>query len=223
VLFRAKGLNLIYDQDKDVQTYALKNISLTIKENKFIGILGPSGSGKSSLLYLLSGLKLPTSGSISYHEQELTKLSDQQRAKLRKDKFSFIFQEHFLIDYLTVLDNVLVPVNDDSSSYKDQALELLAELGIKKIADKKPHQLAGGQRQKVAIARALISEPEVLFADELTANLDHDNAWDVIELLNNYLADSTLIVVTHDPTILRDADKIIKLWDGKIKKEDEQS
>ena len=223
MLFTAEKLNLIYDQDKETQTYAVKNIDLTIERSKFIGILGPSGSGKSSLLYLLSGLKLPTSGSVSYKEQDLAELTDQERANLRKQEFGFVFQEHFLIEYLPVLDNVLAPVNEDSPEWKARARELLQRLGIEDLAEKKPHELAGGQRQKVAIARALINKPEVLFADELTANLDHDNAWMIMDLLTEYLEEATLIVVTHDPTILQNADKIIKLWDGQIKTEADQS
>lgn len=217
MIFECKDLNLVYDEGKEVQTYALRNINLSIEKNKLIGIIGPSGSGKSSLLYCLSGLKIPTNGAVYYNELNLKTLPDNERSKLRKDKFGFIFQKHFLIDYMTVLENVLVVVNDNSTENKEKALTILESLGIRKLSDKKPFQLSGGQSQRVAIARALMNNPQVIFADELTASLDHESAKEVMKVLESLREKTTVIVVTHDESILNNVDDIIHIWDGSIK------
>lgn len=180
--------------------------------------MGPSGSGKSSLLYALATLKEITSGSITYHGQEMTQFDAEKRAALRKQDFGFIFQRHFLIDYLTVLQNVLTPVNCTDCAWVERSYDLLKRLGIDHLAHKKPHELSVGQRQRVAIARALVSDPKVIFGDEITASLDHDSAADVMSLLHEYKKDRLVIIVTHDPTILEDADEIIHIWDGSISK-----
>lgn len=216
MLFKIENLNLVYDIGKDAQTYALRDINISMDGNRLVGIMGPSGSGKSSLLYALAGLKVPTSGTVSYKGTSYNELSKSKNTELRRKEFGFIFQRHFLIDYMTVIDNVLTPVNDDSEEYKSKALNLLNRLGIEHLADKKPHQLSGGQRQKVAIARALINDPKVVFADELTAALDHNSAKEVMKLLDEFKSDALIIVVTHDASILKNADDVINIWDGSI-------
>lgn len=216
MLFKTENLNLVYDIGKDVQTYALRDINLSMEGNRLIGIMGPSGSGKSSLLYALAGLKIPTSGAISYNGIRYSELSKSQNTQLRRKDFGFIFQRHFLIDYMTVLDNVLTPVNDDSEKYKNKAVELLKRLSISHLANKKPHQLSGGQRQKVAIARALINSPKVVFADEPTAALDHYSAKEVMKLLDEFKSETLIIIATHDASILENADDIVSIWDGSI-------
>lgn len=216
MLFKIENLNLVYDIGKDAQTYALRDINISLDGNRLVGIMGPSGSGKSSLLYALAGLKVPTSGTVSYKGTSYNELSKSKNTELRRKEFGFIFQRHFLIDYMTVIDNVLTPVNDDSEEYKSKALNLLNRLGIEHLADKKPHQLSGGQRQKVAIARALINDPKVVFADELTAALDHNSAKEVMKLLDEFKSDALIIVVTHDASILKNADDVINIWDGSI-------
>jgi putative ABC transport system ATP-binding protein len=216
MLFKIENLNLVYDIGKDAQTYALRDINISLDGNRLVGIMGPSGSGKSSLLYALAGLKVPTSGTVSYKGISYNELSKSKNTQLRRKEFGFIFQRHFLIDYMTVIDNVLTPVNDDSEEYKSKALNLLNRLGIEHIADKKPHQLSGGQRQKVAIARALINDPKVVFADEPTGALDHNSAKEVMKLLDEFKSDALIIVVTHDASILKNADDVINIWDGSI-------
>jgi putative ABC transport system ATP-binding protein len=217
VIFECRNLSLIYDQGKDVQTYALKNINLKIEDKGLIGIMGPSGSGKSSLLYSMAGLKKPTTGSVVYKDKDLTKISDDEKSSIRKEEFGFIFQKHFLIDYMSVLDNVLVPLNDNSEENVKKAVSLLKKLKIDHLANKKPHQISGGQSQRAAIARALIKDPKVIFADELTAALDHSRAKEVMNILNEYKKSALIVVVTHDPSILEGADRIINVWDGEIK------
>ena len=216
MLFKVENLNLIYDIGKEVQTYALRNINLSLEGNRLIGIMGPSGSGKSSLLYSLAGLKIPSSGTISYNDVKLNELSISKSTELRRKDFGFIFQRHFLIDYMTIIDNVLTPINDNSTRAKEKALGLLKKLGIKHLANKKPHQLSGGQRQKAAIARALINDPKVIFGDEITASLDHASAMEVMKILDEYKNNALVIVVTHDASILENADDIINIWDGAV-------
>lgn len=216
MLFECEDLNLIYDLGKEVQTYALRNINLSISNNKLIGIMGPSGSGKSSLLYSLAGLKPPTTGTVKYKGIDLNAVPSSELSKIRKQDFGFIFQRHFLIDYMTVLDNVLVSINDNSTTSREKALCLLDRMGIKHLYNKKPYQLSGGQGQRVAIARALMNDPKVIFADELTAALDHTSAREVMKILSEYTKKAMVIVVTHDPSILENADEVINIWDGTI-------
>jgi putative ABC transport system ATP-binding protein len=217
-LINIENVNLVYDMGKATETYALKNIDLTIRENKFYGILGPSGSGKSSLLYILSGLKKPSSGRVLYKEMDLNKIKNKELSTIRNSEFGFVFQRHFLLDYLTALQNVLVPINSNNQQHINRATELLIDLGLEKEINKKPYQMSGGQRQRVAIARALINKPKVIFADEITASLDHKNAYLVMKVLKKYKEETTIIVVTHDESILEAVDEIISIWDGSIKK-----
>lgn len=211
-----RDLNLIYDYSKGFETYALRSVSISMKKGEFLGVSGPSGSGKSSLLYVLSGLKQPTSGTVYYDDTDIEAYKPYEKACFRKKKFGFIFQKHMLVEYMNVLDNVLVPLNDNGNTSRDNALELLDSLGLGRYANKKPYQLSGGQRQRVAVARALINKPSVVFADEPTASLDHGNAREVMSILENFKNTISLIVVTHDKTILKNADRIIEMWDGRV-------
>lgn len=215
-MFELNDVSLVYDLGKEDVTYALRNVNLKSDEKGLMGIIGPSGSGKSSILYIMAGLKNPTSGSIAYNGNVINEMSIDTKAKLRLKDFGFIFQRGFLIEYLSVLDNILVPLNDKSPASKEKAKALLERLGIAKLENKKPYQLSGGQRQRVAIARALITEPEVIFADEPTAALDHKSAAEVMDILADYAKQKLVIVVTHDMSILKDTSRVISIWDGKI-------
>lgn len=216
MIFKMESVNLVYDIGKEAQTYALKDINLSLDGNRFIGIMGPSGSGKSSLLYSMAGFKIPTAGKVYYEEIDYNKISPSEGAEIRRKNFGFIFQRHFLIDYMTVLENVLVPINDDSREAKIKAISILDKLGLAHLTSKRPYQLSGGQRQKVAIARALIGDPKVIFADEPTAALDHSSALEVMKFLEDYRKDKMIIVVTHDPCILQNANHVINMLDGAI-------
>lgn len=214
-----RELNLIYDINKEECTYAFKNINICLNAHETVGIMGPSGCGKSSLLYVLSGMKIPTGGTVYYDDVDINFYSADERAKIRRSKFGMIFQKHFLIDYLSVLDNVLSAVNAKSKENIDRAMEILESLKISHLAKRKPGQISCGQKQRAAIARALINNPEVIFADEPTASLDHNNAIEVINLLNQFKDRSTIVIATHDRTILNNSDRIIELWDGYAKNE----
>lgn len=216
MIFKMESVNLVYDIGKEAQTYALKDINLSLDGNRFIGIMGPSGSGKSSLLYAMAGFKIPTSGKVYYGEIDYNKVSSSESAEIRRKDFGFIFQRHFLIDYMTVLENILVPINDNSVEARIKAISILDKLGLAHLTSKKPYQLSGGQRQRVAIARALIGDPKVIFADEPTAALDHSSAIEVMKFLENYKKDKMIIVVTHDSCILQNANHVINMLDGAI-------
>lgn len=217
-ILKMKDVSLLYDADKDEKTYAVRQANLSLEEGKFYGILGPSGSGKSSLLYLLSGIKPPTVGSIYYKNKDITKMNDSELSKIRLEEFGFIFQKHYLIPYLNIIQNVLVPLNSNKKEDVDRAINLLTELGLEKKLNKKPYELSGGQCQRVAIARALINNPKIIFADEITASLDHKNSKEIVDKLNKLRGNTTIIFVTHDETTVQNADEIINVWDGEIRR-----
>ena len=221
-MFKLNDICLVYDLGKEDVTYALRNVDFSTPEQGLIGIIGPSGSGKSSLLYAMAGLKVVSSGKIKYENLSVTEMSIDDKAKLRKENFGFVFQRGYLIDYLSVLDNILVPVNSNSKEYKSKAISLLESLNIAKLYKKMPNQLSGGQRQRVSIARALINNPKVVFADEPTAALDHNSAKEVMKVLSEYAKNNLVIVVTHDTSILPKDAKVVSIWDGKINTEIEE-
>jgi putative ABC transport system ATP-binding protein len=215
-MLEARNLNLIYGNNRNDEYYALRNINFLANRGEMVGLIGPSGSGKSSLLYILSGLKKPTSGTVYYQNNSLEALSFNDLAALRRKDYGFIFQRHFLIDYLNVIDNVLAVVNQDTLSWKKAALDCLEMLGIIELAYKKTWQMSVGQRQKVAIARALVNQPKIIFADEPTASLDHSNARMVIDILARLKGQTTILVATHDYSILDQTDRVVHMWDGRI-------
>ncbi len=194
--------------------FACREIDITVQQNEFLGILGPSGSGKSSLLYLLSGLKVPTSGSIWFGDKQLNRLNDAERSGLRLDHFGFVFQQPYLLGYLTALENVLVAFRD--RSLEPRARELLEDLGLSSKTHRLPHELSGGERQRVCVARALLGRPMVIFADEPTASLDHKNGEAVVDLLNRHRGSGSLVMVTHDESMLKNADRVVRIVDGQI-------
>ncbi len=216
-MFEVSHLSLIYDMDKEEKVCAVNDVTLTLPDKGLIGIIGPSGSGKSSLMYCLSTLKKGTSGDIVYNGKDYKELTGKELEKLRREQFGFVFQHHFLIGYMSALDNVLVAAGKNTTEAMTRAQKLLQELRIKPTElYKKPKQLSGGQRQRCAIARALINEPKVLFADEPTASLDHENAFRVMHYLKEYAKEHLVLVITHDHSILEGADRVIEIWDGEI-------
>ena len=207
------GASLVYD-DHGRDVFACRDIDLLVESGEFVGILGPSGSGKSSLLYLMSGLKVPTSGEVYYEGQALNSLPDATRAKYRLKDFGFVFQHPFLVGYMSALENVVSA--SESEDCQEEAVDLLVKLGIADQMHRLPHELSGGQRQRVCVARALMGGPKVVFADEPTAALDHKTGRSVMELLNENRGSGALVVVTHDPSMLEDADRVIEINDGMV-------
>lgn len=200
--------------DHGREVHACQEASLRIGPGEFLGILGPSGSGKSSLLYLLSGLKLPTSGEVRVDGDCLSAMGDERRAQLRLLRFGFVFQHPFLLGYLSALENVRIARPGEDRS--DEAMALLEALGMGSKAHRLPHELSGGERQRVCVARALLGSPAAIFADEPTASLDHANGEQVVELLNQHRREGALIMVTHDPSMLRDSDRVVHIADGRL-------
>jgi len=214
-MLQTEDATLTY-KDGEQTIAAVHKVSLTVEDHQFLGILGPSGSGKSSLLYLLSGLRPATKGRIYFEDHCYSDMKEKERVALRRQKFGFVFQQHFLINYLTALENVLVAAPDQSWANVEQATELLANLGLGDKMHRFPYQLSGGEKQRVAAARAMANNPSVIFADEPTAMLDHSNGKIVMDMLTTYRQRGSVIVVTHDPEILAGADRIIHLRDGEI-------
>lgn len=212
-MIQSRGASLVY-LDHGREIFACRHVDLEIRPNEFVGILGPSGSGKSSLLYLLSGLKTPTSGEIYYESKDLSRLSDEERSGLRLREFGFLFQQPFLLGYLTALENVLVSSTSDQT--REKARYLLDQLGLSEKTHRFPHELSGGERQRVCVARSLLGNPKVVFADEPTAALDHENGLHVIEMLNHHREGGALVMVTHDETMLAKADRVLKIVEGQI-------
>lgn len=198
--------------DSGREVFACQSVNLSLNPNEFVGILGPSGSGKSSLLYLLSGLKIPTEGEVRYLGRNIGAMSDSERASLRLSEFGFVFQQPYLLGYLTALENVSIA--NGGGLY--EARGLLTSLGIGHLEHRFPHELSGGERQRVCVARALMGSPKVIFADEPTASLDHANGVQVVELLNAHRGGGTLVMVTHDSTMLDDANRILDITEGMV-------
>ena len=216
-MFELKDATMIYDMDKEEKVYAMKSMNLTLPDTGLIGIIGPSGSGKSTLMYTMSTLKKLTSGDITYNGKSLSAINGSEKQNLRRNEFGFVFQRHYLINYLTALENATIAATIPEAEARSKAEKLLLEIGLKKSELKhRPSKLSGGQRQRVAIARAMMNDPKVLFADEPTASLDHENAFLVMERLREYAKDRLVIVITHDTSIIQDADMIVKIWDGSI-------
>jgi putative ABC transport system ATP-binding protein len=195
---------------------AVRDVSISIEDHQFVGILGPSGSGKSSLLYLLSGLRQATTGEIYLDDRAYGKIPANERVALRRTEFGFVFQQHFLINYLTALENVMVAAPVQDKAHAEQARALLADLGLGDKLHRFPYELSGGERQRVAIARAMIHRPRVIFADEPTGLLDRRTGLQVMALLRGYREHGSLIAVTHNPEILTEADLVVTIREGQI-------
>jgi len=218
-----KNAYKIYEMG-DKKIYAVKDVSLRVKQGEFVAIFGPSGSGKTTLLMLLAAIIKPTHGEIFYDKLDITKLSESEAAKWRYENIGFIPQKINLIEFLDVLDNVLAPTYPYVKNFeevKKRALELIKRVGLSHRIKHKPAQLSVGEQQRVAIARALINNPKVVLADEPTAHLDTETGKRIVMLMKE-LRDEynvTFIVSTHDPEIAKIADRIIEIRDGKITRE----
>jgi putative ABC transport system ATP-binding protein len=215
MMLQGENLTLTY-QDGETTLDAVHDVSIAIEDHQFIGILGPSGSGKSSLLYLLSGLRRPTQGEVYLDDRAYSKMPDRERVALRRSEFGFVFQQHFLINYLTALENVMVAAPVQNKAHAEQGKALLADLGMGDKVHRFPYELSGGERQRTAVARAMIHRPRIIFADEPTGLLDRRTGLQVMALLRGYRDQGSLIAVTHNPEILGEADLVITLRGGEI-------
>lgn len=206
----------------EVPVTLVRDVSMSARRGEFVAIIGPSGSGKSSLLYLLGLLDRPSKGRILVDGQDTSQLAPDALSRLRLERLGFVFQFHFLLPEFSSLDNVLIPMRKRGHlSEKEQrrkAEELLVKLGLEAHLKKRPDQLSGGQRQRVAIARALANDPAILLADEPTGNLDTKTAHVAFEIFRSLAHDEgrTVLVVTHDNDLAAMADRRIHLVDGQV-------
>ncbi|WP_010521011.1 ABC transporter ATP-binding protein [Aquimarina agarivorans] len=205
---------------EEVETLALNNIDLHVKNGEFVAIMGPSGCGKSTLLNIIGLLDSPSKGFYQFNEQEVGKTKESERTKIRKGNIGFVFQSFNLIDELTVFENVELPLIYLKVPKKERKPKVTAVLERMKIAHREshfPNQLSGGQQQRVAIARAVITNPKLILADEPTGNLDSKNGIEVMSLLTELNQEGTTIVmVTHSDRDANYAHRVINLFDGQI-------
>ncbi|SNR70727.1 ABC transporter ATP-binding protein [Desulfurobacterium atlanticum] len=225
-LIRLENITKTFKQG-DLETKVLKGINLSINEGDFVAIMGPSGSGKSTLMYIIGFLDKPTSGKYYFKGKDVSSFDDDTISKLRGRHIGFVFQSFYLVPYLTVKDNVLLPTiylkgEDRKEVFKninpeDRAINLLTRLGLKERINFRPDQLSGGQKQRVAIARALINSPSLIIADEPTGALDQASGKAVMNIFKELNEEGrTILIVTHDPEIARYAKRIIRIKDGVI-------
>ncbi len=212
-LLSTTNISLVYDDGARV-THALRDVTIEIPNKRFVGIMGPSGSGKSSLLYILSGLKRPTGGDVRLGDYGYKAHSDLDLIDLRRQRFGFVFQQPYLLVWQTAMENVLMGAPILDAAARKKAVGYFEQLGIGAMAEKLPSQLSGGEKQRVCVARAMMNDPDIIFADEPTASLDHANGHLVVDLLSAYRKHGTVVVVTHDPEMLQGADSVLLMRDG---------
>ena len=215
-LLQAVNVTLTYRDGQNI-IYAVREVNLAVAAGEFVGILGPSGSGKTSLLYVLSGIRPAGAGQVYFNGQDID-TDVVSREELRRRNFGFVFQQYFLINYLSVLQNIVVGAPRDDAQSRERARELVSELGMAGLEGRKPYELSAGQRQRVAIGRAMINSPRVVFADEPTANLDPSTGANVMEVLTSMRERSSLIVVSHDEEILGHAEALYRMRDGRLER-----
>jgi lipoprotein-releasing system ATP-binding protein len=205
-----------------VPTTLVHDIDLAVRENEFMAITGPSGSGKSSLLYLLGLLDMPTAGDVLIRGRASADMDEEERAATRLSEIGFVFQFHFLLPEFTILENVTLPMRAlrrlSMPAMRQRAADVLADLGLADHLHKRPDQLSGGQRQRVAVARALANEPAVILADEPTGSLDSAASEQVFQILRRLVDErgKTIVAVTHDLDLAARMDRRIQLVDGGI-------
>lgn len=211
-------------QDSESETIALNQVSMTVDKGEFVAIIGPSGSGKSTFLAIAGALLKPSEGEVFIKDRAISSLNEKELAQVRLEQIGFILQTSNLIPYLTVLDQLLVVVKMKGSITEDMkkiARELLADLGLDNKFGKFPDKLSGGERQRVAIARSFMNDPDVILADEPTANLDTARAHEVVQLIAKEVKsrNKAAIMVTHDERMLKYCDRVYRIEDGVLKEE----
>jgi putative ABC transport system ATP-binding protein len=224
-IIEVKNLRVIYNQGKSNEVRSLDDVSVKIFPQEYIIIHGPSGCGKSTLLYSIAGLQMPTYGEVTIEGNNLSQMKKKDKVKLHRTGVGMIFQAFYLIETLSVLDNVCLPetfMGTELERRREDGMRLLHRFGIAEQARKFPSQLSGGQKQRVAIARSLINNPQIILADEPVGNLDSESAKNVLKILKelNEVDKKTVIMVTHNPEHLVYGDRIITMRDGKIVSEE---
>ena len=214
--------NLTQDYETGTQVVsALKGINLSVEKGEFLSIMGPSGSGKTTLMNIIGCLDSPTNGSYFLNDKSVSKLDDDELAKIRNDEIGFVFQSFHLLARNTAFDNVMLPLKYagiDKEEATKRSNDVLDLVGLSSRAKHTPSELSGGQQQRVAIARALVNEPSILFADEPTGNLDSKTGQDVMKIFKDLNKNGqTIILITHEDSIAKQSNRIITIMDGLIK------
>jgi lipoprotein-releasing system ATP-binding protein len=221
IILKSEDIKKSFENLQKKKLEVLKGISFEIIKEKITVIVGASGAGKSTLLHILSGLDRPDTGKVFINGNDILKFSDNQLAAFRNKHIGFVFQFHHLLPEFSAVENVAIPLMINGTSLEkalQKGTELLEVVGLEDRIDHKPAELSGGEQQRVAVARALINEPDIIFADEPTGNLDSVNS----EILNNLFVDlrnkfkTTFIIVTHNPEVMKLADQVFEMKDGKI-------
>ena len=215
-MIEATGINKYYGS-----LHVLRDVSLTISKAEVVSIIGRSGAGKTTLLQILGTLDMPDSGKVVYDGVDVLKLRDKELARFRNRNIGFVFQFHQLLPEFTAVENVMIPAligGDKQSEAQKRAIELLDYMGLAERAKHKPAQLSGGEKQRVAVARALINHPSVIFADEPSGSLDSQNKQELHKLFFKLRDEmgQTFVIVTHDEVLAKDADRVVHMNDGMI-------
>jgi len=216
-MIELRAVEKIYRRGSE-EVHALRRIDLDIGKREFISIVGPSGSGKSSLLHILGCLDRPTKGTMKFDGVNVEHMSESELDDIRRKKVGFVFQQFYLMPGLSVFENVSLPrIFSKQKTDREKITELIGMVGLKDRIGHTPNQLSGGEMQRVAIARALVNDPEIVLADEPTGNLDSENSDKIFELLKSlHDVGYTIVMVTHNKDLASRADRIITLKDGKI-------
>jgi lipoprotein-releasing system ATP-binding protein len=227
-ILQAKDIKKRYSMSKRQSLEVLKGISIDITKSEKIAVIGPSGAGKSTLLHILGGLDRPDEGEVFYGEENIFVFPDDRLARFRNQEIGFVFQFHHLLPEFTALENVLIPGLISGKSFsksEQQAKELLGMVGLSERVSHFPSELSGGEQQRVAVARALLNNPKILFADEPSGNLDRTGGEQLHNLLWELNDDTgiTLFIVTHNMGLAEKADRIIRLIDGKVANSGDQN
>lgn len=223
-MLEIEDLTKIYSEGTEAETYALKGVSFSVPDGDYVAIIGPSGSGKSTLMNQIGALDRPTSGRVLIDGVNISELSSAELAEVRNEKIGFVFQSFNLINRISAVENVEIPLLVTKMSprdRRDRALEMLAKMGLAEKAHKRPNQLSGGEQQRVAVARALSTDPKIILGDEPTGNLDSKNTERVMEILEQFHreAGKTLLLITHNMEVANRAKRIISIRDGLIEHE----
>ncbi|WP_373774484.1 ABC transporter ATP-binding protein [Streptococcus ferus] len=211
-----------YYKDGQETIEALKETNLTIKKGEFVAVVGPSGSGKSTFLTIIGGLQEPSEGQVWLNNQPFSTRKEKERAKMRFDQVGFILQDSNLVPFLKIKDQLRLVDQIDHEKQREDASDLFEQLGIGSLANKYPEELSGGQRQRVAIARALYNDPTIILADEPTASLDTERAFEVVRLLAKEAKEKNkaILMVTHDRRLIAYCDRLLVIEDGLLREEE---
>jgi len=215
-------------KEEDIVVRAVRGIDLTVRAGEFAAIVGPSGSGKTTFLNVISGLDTPTDGKVWLHNKLLSEMSGKDLSDFRRDHIGFIFQAYNLIPVLTVEENieyVMLLQGISKEERHHRVMEILAEIGMEGMEKRFPPKISGGQQQRAAIARAMVSEPNLILADEPTANLDQQTGAELLDMMRelNRKTGMTFLFSTHDPMVMERADRVITLKDGKVETDEKKS